>query len=160
MDAITIAIVSAATALVSAIIGPLVSLHVAGKQIRASVISNNRERWSGDLRDAVAEYVALVLTAAMVRQGMDDDPFKAVRNDRDLREIVERTALVKHKIMLMANPAEEAASELCDLVEATYQLLMSDTPPTLVTIRAQAEDITRTGRDVLRAEWARVKRGE
>lgn len=159
MDAITIALVSAATALVSAIIGPFVSLRVAARQIRASVISNNRERWSEALRDSVAEYVALALTAAMVRQAMDGDPLKAVRNDHDLREIVERIVLVKHKILLMANPAEKSASDLCDVVEATYQLLLLDAPPTLVTIRAKAEEITRAGRNVLREEWARVKQG-
>jgi hypothetical protein len=54
MDALTIAFVTACTALISAIVGPAVSYVVARRQIRASVISNNRERWTEALRDSVA----------------------------------------------------------------------------------------------------------
>jgi hypothetical protein len=66
MDVLTITLVTASTALVSAVTAPLVSYIVATRQIRASVISTNRERWTEALRDSVAEYVALLLSAASI----------------------------------------------------------------------------------------------
>jgi hypothetical protein len=160
MNVVTIALLTAAAALISAIIGPLMSFVVASRQIRATVISSNRERWIEALRDSIAEYVGLLLTAAMVRQGMEKDTNRVVRRNHDLREIVERLVLVKNKIMLMLNPNEERGARLCELIEATYLSLASDEPATVVTMRAQADAITKAGREVLRAEWGRVKRGE
>src|SRR6202790_5194172 len=114
MDVITITFVTASTALISAVTGPLVSYIVARRQIRASVISNNRERWTEALRDSVAEYVALLLSASMVKENIGQDPVKAIIEDHALLEIVQRIILVKNKIMLMTNPNDSRYTELCE----------------------------------------------
>jgi hypothetical protein len=75
-------------------------------------------------------------------------------------EIVERTILVKNKIMLMTNPDESRYTQLCQIVEETYRALMSEDPEAFARIRVGSDAITRAGRNVLNAEWARVKRGE
>ena len=160
MDVLTITFVIASTALISAVTGPLVSYIVAGRQIRASVISNNRERWTEALRDSVAEHVALLLSASMVKQTMGQNPLKAVTEDHALLKIVERIIMVKNKIMLMTNPNDSRYTELCEVVEATYQALFADDPQAFKRIRDGSEAITRAGREVLKAEWARVKRGD
>jgi hypothetical protein len=160
MNALTIAFVTACTALISAVVGPAVSYVVARRQIRASVISTNRERWTEALRDAVAEYVALLLSASVVKENIGQNPLKAVTADHGLLEIVQRIILVKNKIMLMTNPADSRYLELCKVVEATYQTLISDDPRVLAKIHSGAEAITRAGREVLNAERARVKRGD
>lgn len=160
MDVLTITFVTASTALISAVTGPLVSYIVARRQIRASVISNNRERWTEALRDSVAEYVALLLSASMVKQYIGQNPLKAVTTDHALLEIVQRIILVKNKIMLMTNPNESRYFQLCEVVEATYQALASDDPEAFAKIRTGAEAITQAGREVLKAEWMRVKRGD
>jgi hypothetical protein len=160
MDVLTITLVTATTALVSAITGPLVSYIVASRQIRASVISTNRERWTEALRDAVAEYVALLLSASMVKLTIGGNALEAVAADHALLEIVERIIRVKNKIMLMTNPVESRYSQLCQVVEASYQALLSDDLVAFVNIRTTADAITLAGREVLRAEWLRVKRGE
>jgi len=160
MDVLTITFVTASTALISAVTGPAVSYIVAKRQIRASVISNSRERWTEALRDSVAEYVALLLSASMVKQNIGQDPIKAVIEDHALLEIVQRIILVKNKIMLMTNPGESRYRELCEVVESTYQALMSEDAEALAKIQTGAEAITRAGREVLKAEWARVKRGD
>ena len=126
MDALTIAFVTACTALISAVVGPAVSYVVARRQIRASVISNNRERWTEALRDSVAEYVALLLSASMVKLTIAQDPLKALGEDHALLQVFERTVLVKNKIMLMTNPNESRYMELCNVIEATYQSFISD----------------------------------
>jgi len=160
MDVLTITFVTASTALVSAVTGPVVSYIVARRQIRASVISNNRERWIEALRDSVAEYVALIVSAGMLQQATGQDPIKAITEDHALLQIVERVMLVKSKIMLMTNPNEGGYKELCDVVEATYQVIASGQPQAFEKIRTGSEEITRAGREVLKTEWARVKRGE
>jgi hypothetical protein len=160
MDALTIAFVTACTALISAVVGPAVSYVVARRQIRASVISTNRERWTEALRDSVAEYIALLISASMVKLTIAEDPLKALGEDHALLQIFERTVLVKNKIMLLTNPNESRYMELCNVVEATYQALISDDPQDLPKIHSASEAITRAGREVLRAEWIRVKRGD
>ena len=75
-------------------------------------------------------------------------------------QIVERIILVKNKIMLMTNPNDSRYTELCEVVEATYQGLFADDPQAFARIRGGSEAITRAGREVLKAEWARVKRGD
>jgi hypothetical protein len=160
MDVVTITFVTASTALVSAVTGPLVSYIVARRQIRASVISSNRERWTEALRDSVAEYVSLLLSASMVKQTIGQDPLKAVIEDHVLLQTVGRIILVKNKILLMTNPSESRYTKLCELVETTYQDLASDDPQAFARIRSGSEAITLAGREVLKAEWARVKRGD
>jgi hypothetical protein len=160
MDVVSIALVTASTALVSAVVGPMVSYVIAHRQIRANLISSNRERWAEALRDSLAEYVALLISASIVKEKLGDDPLKAVSDRRDLLEIVERIILVKNKIMLMSNPNDESHAELCQAVDATYEALKTEDPEAPKRIRSAAEAITRAGREVLRLEWVRVKRGE
>src|SRR5258706_8311432 len=107
MDALTITFVTACSALVSAAAGPLVSIVVASRQIRASLISNNRERWIEALRDSVAEYVALAVSAAMLREVLRKDAVEAIRDDPPLAKLAERIALARNMILLMLNPAKE-----------------------------------------------------
>jgi hypothetical protein len=79
------------------------------------VISSNRERWTEALRDAVAEYVALLLSVSVVKENIGQNPLKAVTADHGLLEIVQRIILVKNKILLMTNPADSRYQELCNV---------------------------------------------
>lgn len=54
------AVVSAITALVAVIVGPLASIFVAKNQINASVVSSNRQVWINRLRDELATLVGIV----------------------------------------------------------------------------------------------------
>ena len=57
MDPILISLVSACTALVASIVGPLVTLSVARRQFKANVLSNNRQKWIETLRASIAELI-------------------------------------------------------------------------------------------------------
>jgi hypothetical protein len=160
MDTATIAFITASTALVAGVAGPVVSLVVARQQTRASVISHNRERWAETLRDLVAEYVALLLSAAHMRQALPPDISAALRADHALLTHVERVALTKNKILLIINPVKSDHGELSRTIDAAYLALSSESPPPLGEMRLDVDAITRAGRAVLRAEWQRVKRGE
>jgi hypothetical protein len=159
MDTATIAIMTSFTALVAGVAGPVVSVLISRQQMRASVISNNRERWAETLRDLVAEYVALLLTSSITRQALGQDLSSALRTDRALLTTAERVALLKNKILLIINPVKSDHGELSRTIEAAYLSLVSELPPTLSTMRVDVEAITRAARAVLRAEWQRVKRG-
>ena len=49
------ATLTAATALVAVIVGPVISVYVARRQIRASAVLKNRQSWINALRDAIVE---------------------------------------------------------------------------------------------------------
>ncbi len=159
MDALTITFVTACSALVSAAAGPLVSIVVASRQIRASLISNNRERWVEALRDSLAEYVALSVSAAMLREVLRKEAFEAIRDDPPLAKLAERIALARNRILLMLNPAKAEHDKLCAAIEDADRLLL-ESEATLVQMNDRVDAITRAGRSVLKIEWARVKRGD
>jgi hypothetical protein len=160
MDQLAITFITATTALVAGIAGPIVSLSVARRQIKASVISNNRERWNEALRDSIAEYVALVTSVALIERGGGGDLGEIVRANQELREKAERMLLVRSKILLMTNPNNSFHNGLCESIEAVHAALMSNQTLTLQEWRSHLEAITLAGHAVLKAEWARVKRGD
>jgi hypothetical protein len=159
MNILTATFVTACTALVSAHAGPLVSVIVSSKQIRASLISNNRERWLEALRDSLAEYVGLVLSAAMFQEALHKHPLDAIRDDPEVGRTVERVALAKNRIMLMVNPAKAGHLQLCVPIEQAYRLLLEG-EGTVERMTPCVDAIVNAGRAVLKGEWARVKRGD
>lgn len=58
MDPLVISMVSAATALVASIVGPLVTLSVGKRQFAATVLSGKRQRWIDLLRESLADLVS------------------------------------------------------------------------------------------------------
>jgi len=68
IDATLVSFVSALTALVASIAGPIVTLYVARSQFRVSVRSANRQRWIDEFRDLIANFCAEIATSAQVRE--------------------------------------------------------------------------------------------
>jgi hypothetical protein len=159
VDVLAITFVTACSALVSAAAGPVVSVVVSTRQIRASLVSNNREQWTVALRDSLAEYVALVVSTAILQEAQQKAAVIAVRDDPHLASLAERIAQAKNRILLMVNPLEPEHSQLCLLVEQAYRLLLTGNG-SVAELGDCADAITNAGRAVLRHEWARVKRGD
>jgi hypothetical protein len=159
VDVLAITFVTACSALVSAAAGPVVSVIVSTRQIRASLVSNNREQWTVALRDSLAEYVALVVSTAILQEAQQKAAILAVRDDPHLASLAERIAQAKNRILLMVNPSEPEHSELCLLVEQAYRLLLEG-DGSMKEFGDCVDAITNAGRAVLRHEWARVKRGD
>jgi len=61
LDPLLISLVSAATALVASVVGPLVTLAVARRQFNATVISANRQKWIEALRDLLSHLAQSIL---------------------------------------------------------------------------------------------------
>jgi hypothetical protein len=136
----------------------MVSVIVASRQIRVSLVSNNRERWIEALRDSLAEYMALALSAAMLQEALEKEPLAALRENPGLAHLVERVTQARGRILLMVNPDKSEHFQLCVPVEQAYQLLV-DGKGALQPMSSITHAITAAGRNVLKGEWERVKRG-
>ena len=160
MDPLTITFLTASTALIAGVAGPIVSISVARQQFKASVISNNRERWIEALRDAISEYIAIVTTVVLMARHARSADGDIDWADHEMLKAIERIVLVKSKIMLMTNPTKDHHRDLCQCIEAVHRALVSKEKRDPEHWRPHLEAITRAGHTVLEIEWARVKRGD
>ena len=160
VDPLTITFLTASTALIAGVASPIVSISVARQQFKASVISNNRERWIEALRDAISEYIAIVTNVVLMAchaRSADGDLDWA---DQEILKTIERIVLVRSKIMLMTNPAKDHHRDLRQCVEAVDRALLSKERLDSEQWRPRLDAIARAGHAMLEIEWARVKRGD
>jgi hypothetical protein len=160
MNELTITFITASTALIAGIASPLVSISVARRQFKASVISNNREKWLEALRESIAEYIALATCAPLVVHKARSVNGDAIYADQEILKTAERMVLVRNRIVLMTNPSKDCHLELCRRIDAVHTALVSDQTVQGEQWRAYLDAITLAGHAVLRFEWARVKRGD
>ena len=161
MDPLVISMVSAATALVASIVGPLVTLSVGRRQFAASVLSANRQRWIEQLRDLLAEFVSQLGAVWVIRatwQGEWNKGLAPIAADPARLEKMQRLLLVQSKIRLMLNPTEADHQELYAAIEASLQRLREERSDEDETA-ADVEHIAKLGQAILKREWQRVKTG-
>lgn len=161
MDSTTISMVSACTALVASIAGPIVTLAVARKQFSASVLSANRQKWVESFRDLLAELVSQIVAVVFVKKGHHeswDMDVEAASTNPDVLKRIERLALLFWKIRLLLNPNKQPHQELCAAIEAVLEKLKKH-EVNQTEIRASVEQITQLAQTILSQEWERVKRG-
>lgn len=156
--AVVAAAASAVVALVSAVVGPTVTYRIATKQIRASTVSANRQRWIDQLRDDVCELLVHMKLLVSVR----DPRTKEARLDfGDTVEFISKPLRLRNRIALRLNRREEAHNELLRIIDA-YQALAMD--PTEVFTLKEASTASATllakAQEILKSEWERVKRGD
>ena len=161
MDPVLISFISACTALVASIAGPFVTLFVARRQFNANVLSANRQKWIETLRDAIAEFISLLVAAMVVKANWKED-WQAGRallaaNPALLQE-VERMVLSQCKIRLLINPTEADHIKLYQLIDAAQRRIRSEASVDTETEK-DIEDISRLAQVILKREWQRVKRG-
>lgn len=150
------ALVSAITALVAIIIGPLVSICIAKNQINASVISTNRQVWINRLRDELATLVGMVhhLPSAHANDSVSTNDAIA-----EYGKFVEKFQVIK----LLINPNEADHQELVRLIECADEKLI-ESINNKISNRSEFEtigrDIVTQSQIVLKKEWQRVKSGQ
>jgi hypothetical protein len=137
------------TALAATIITPIIPYFTARKQIRATLVSANRQAWINALRDELAELFELLTWRLLQRPGTlsGEEGYKYEAEKRS------RIRFLINKIRLRLNPLEpdsqallEYLSKLCSADESTFDELME---------RAVAK-----GQEILKTEWRRVKKGQ
>ena len=143
------ALAAAVTALAAVIITPVITHFTTRKQIRATLISANRQAWINTLRDELAELFELSMWKLLHRPGTldGDEGYKYGAEKRS------RIRLLINKIRLRLNPQEpdsqaflEYLSKLQTADESTFYELM--------------ERAVTKGQQILKTEWGRVKKGQ
>lgn len=149
-------LVSAITALVAVIVGPLVSIFVAKKQINASVVSSSRQAWINRLRDELATLVGIVhhLPSAHANGSVTTDDAIAKYG-----KFVEQFQVIK----LLINPKELDHQELIRLINSVDKKIVNLIYKDLANA-SEFEDagqrIVAKSQIVLKREWERVKNGK
>jgi hypothetical protein len=156
-----IGMVSALTALVASIVGPIVALNVAKRQFNATVISNNRNKWIETLRDELAQLISLLAAALVVKSKWRDrweqgrGPINA---EPAMLEKFERIVLAESKIQLLINPNEPDHQRLGETIDVATRRLRSEDALDADT-EADIRTIVVLAQAILKREWQRVKLG-
>ena len=150
------AVVSAVTALVAVIVGPLVSVLVAKNQINASVVSSNRQEWINRLRDELATLVGIVhhLPSAHANGSVTTNEAIAEHG-----KFVEQFQVIK----LLINPKETDHQELVRLIELADKKIIDSINKKVAgasEFEAVGQRIVAQSQIVLKREWERVKNGK
>lgn len=161
MDPTLVSLVSACTALVASVVGPVVTLAVARRQFNANVLSVNRQKWIETLRASVAELISLLVGALVIKAGWRGEWGKglhALTANPAMHDKLERIVLVQWNIRLLINPTNPEHQRLYQAIEAAFARLQAEESDDAAT-RTDIEDIATLTQSILRREWQRVKRG-
>ena len=104
-----IAILSLCVALLAVFFGPLVQLWIAKKQIKANVLSANRQEWIHILREQIAEYSSSIFN---VVHHLDNNTAKGKEWD----DLLARITFHETKIELLLNPTKPLQKKIIDLI--------------------------------------------
>lgn len=150
-----IQIITTTTALIAVVVSPVISIVVARKQIWASVVSSNRQKWIDNLRDTLAEFLSKEAMARQITARELKEESSAVTLAR-----IEDVVRLAYKIELLAadEPAHKQLSELVfDLVNSINQLKPENK---IVDTQTCMERIVTIAKGIFKEEWDKVKRGD
>ena len=156
-----VGLVSACTALVASVVGPVITLAVARRQFNATVIAGNRYKWIEALRDDLAELISLLATAIVVKSKWKDrweDGRGPLNAEPALLDKFERIVLAQSRIQLLINPADAAHHHLGKAIDSAARRLRSEESPDTDT-EADIQAIVGLAQSILKREWQRVKLG-
>jgi hypothetical protein len=156
-----LSLITAMTALVASIMGPLVTLRVARGQLRASVISTNRQKWMETFRDHISELLSLMNAAQLIKRYSIESwrgGLGPVQANLGLTEKFERAYMALAQIRLLTNTSDPEHQRLNDALETALVHLQHDELRE-DELGAAVEEVIALGRTIIRHEWDRVKRG-
>ena len=155
-----ISLITASTALVASVMGPIVTLNVARRQFRANVISTNRQKWIDTFRDRVSELLSLMNAAQLIKRHSADVWRGGVGPAASLgvTDKFEKAFMALSEIRLLTNPLDTEHQLLNDALAAALAHLQHDELRD-EELESSIEDVIALGRTIIRHEWARVKRG-
>ena len=141
------------TALIAVIVSPIVSIYVAKRQIRASVVSTSRQKWIDSLRDQLAEFIAAAHVMGLHRGlNMIETP--------EFNSRLEQLRLIESKVLLLLNPNEADHKVLAATIGALIpQLFGGDELSKRKVAKEALPRITEQSQSILKREWERLKRG-
>ncbi len=154
ISAIT-AIISTLTALGAIIIGSIVSLKIAKRQISASTVTTSRQQWINNLRDTIADFLAKTSMVYCLAK-------KHYANDQSIPRI-EQVSQLNNRIHLLINPNEDDHAKLASLVDdisKSLKLAQTEGKDLIRDFGDKQDEVLILSQKILKREWERVKSGE
>lgn len=152
-NSIDASVVASLTALLAVVFSPLVTLAVARRQLRGSVVSNNRQAWINELRKSVSEYAGVMNLANQLRAMGDARPAR-------MYELMHRAMELESHIMLMLNPTEPAHHNISELTTKARVAVFGAQPFDPLIWNDLWGQLLKSMQPLLKEEWERVKRGK
>ncbi|MEI6335425.1 MAG: hypothetical protein WCS87_12760 [Methylococcaceae bacterium] len=147
--------ISSIIALVAVVVGPVVSLCIAKKQIKASVVSSSRLQWINRLRDELAVLVKDIRHVPPAYAANTITKAEAVSMHG---QITSRAELIK----LLINPKEEEHQKLVPLLSSASNKVIDSINKdkgNAAELEVLADKIVAQSQIILKREWERVKSG-
>jgi hypothetical protein len=161
IDATLVSFVSALTALIASIAGPIVTLYVARSQFKVNVRSANRQRWIEEFRDLIARFCAEIAVSAQVREKIVKDGRIVVHAESEFLSSFEKLIYTTNKIRLMINPLEHEHQKLVEVMN--HLLARFRTASAEDDLQSEGQEIVgkivTMSVEIVRREWLRVQRG-
>jgi hypothetical protein len=157
----SLSLITALTALLASVLGPVVTFAVARHQFRANVVSTNRQKWIDTFRDRLAELLSVINAAQVIKRAAADEwrgGAGAALHDPLLAEKIEKTFMAVAQIQLLTKGAEPVHETLNETIAAALGHLLDD-DLNECDVSDRIVEITAIGRGIIRDEWRRVKRG-
>jgi Icc-related predicted phosphoesterase len=142
---VLISILSLIIAALAVVFGPIIQLFIAKAQIRASVLSANRQRWIDTLREELTEFITATVELNVLSHMHSLDGQTAIEKTRKMQ-------LCLTKISLMLNPLETDHQQLLTLLKAAAAGVHQSKED-----KTNVPAIMSLSQTILKREWERVK---
>ena len=122
---------------------------MATNQIKATVLSNNRQQWINTLRDTAAEFSSVIVSIMGMRI-VKADP-------AEIKIFISKTERIQYlisKTRLLINPTEDDHKQLVNLMNAVVDALHKKD---ISTMSGKSEKVISITQKILKDEWSRVK---
>jgi len=161
IDATLVGFVSALTALIASIAGPIVTIYVARTQFKTTVRSANRQRWIDEFRDLIAHFCSELATSAQVREKIVRDGRIVVQAESAFLSSYEKLVYTANKIRLMINPLEQEHQRLIEVMNGLLARFLTASAEDELQSEGQkiVGQIVTMSVEIIRGEWLRVQRG-
>jgi hypothetical protein len=141
-------VISLLIALAAVFVGPIVTLRVADRHIRATVRSTNRQHWIHEVRGELSALLAILAEGSIYAR-------EVRAADRSVGRPLMRDAVEKRaKMVLLLNPKEDLHKELVRRIDAAMDSMTNPEASTDTLFEA----VVSQAQTILKAEWVRVKR--
>ena len=155
-----IGLITAMTALVASVMGPLVTLTVARRRFQANVIATNRQKWIDTFRDRVSELLSL-MNAAQLMKRHSVHAWRGgvgVAESSGVADKFEKAFMALSEVRLLTNASDPEHQRLNAALAAALEHLQHDELRN-VELDTCIDDVIALGRTIIGQEWDRVRRG-
>ena len=148
------AITAILTALAAVIIAPFVHYLTTKLQIRANLVSANRQAWIDKLRDEVAELLELLTWQSLQRPGTlsGEEGYKYEAEKRS------RIRFIMNKVRLRLNPLEADSQAFVELLNQLWQAAKAGSRGEESNFEELMQKAVAQCQSILKTEWTRVKK--